>query len=64
MAAASLTVYVNEKEIRKFGGNRSHVRQKEYMYRTMTIEQFLAYHPTCSESDFELMRLVIKLNKR
>jgi hypothetical protein len=64
VAAASLTVFIEGKEIRKFGSNRSCVKTKYQYYRNITQEQFVIEHPNYSKNDLELMQLTLKLNKR
>ena len=64
MAAASLTIFIEGKEVRKFGGNRSCVRTKYEYYRKITPEQFVKHHPNHSEDDVVLIQLTLKLNKR
>ena len=64
MAAASLTVFVDGREIRVFGGNRRPVINEFELYKKMTKEQFASYHPKFSDIKLGSIDLVLKLNKR
>lgn len=45
MARRYVRIYVNEKEVRTFGGNGSEVRMVRDQYNRMTKEEFLEQHP-------------------
>lgn len=65
MAAASTTIWTtNNKIIRTYGGNRGDVKWMAHRYRTMTLEEFLAKHPSYTEDDYKNLKVTTNFNKR
>ena len=57
MARRYVKVFLNDQEVRTFGGNGSAVRQMYRLYKGMTKEQFLSKHPGLADfcaKDFDL----------
>lgn len=49
MAAAYVTVCINDEELRTYGGNRSDVRAMKRLYDNMTYQQLISKHPNLVE---------------
>ena len=60
MARRCMRVYCNGTLVRKYGGNKSDVRNMISLYRNMTKEQFLFHHPKFKEKCKDKFQLEVR----
>ena len=62
MSNAYLKVICGDKEIRKFGCNKSEVKALKNHYKNITLEEFLNEHQYLTKEDYDSMRVVYRNN--